>query len=305
MHRSREGATLTRVRATDLEIQTPDGRTRVAAVTIPPGYDPQKPSMVLLNIHGLTSNGWQQELLTGMKARASARNFIVVYPEGTSSATEFASWNAGVCCPPAVDKNIDDIGFLRRLLDRLQERYCIDAARVFATGMSNGGFLSHRVACELSDRIAAVAPVAGQMALPSCTPSRPVPVLHFHGGQDPLVPYNGGHPLNLNGFLDKLLFPSVEDTISGWARRNGCRGGRSVIRTLPDASCAAYADCAVQSESSPQRADTVVCTVPRGGHTWPGGSHVADLVLGYTSNDLVASDLMLDFFAAHPMPPRL
>lgn len=291
-----------------VELRTPDGRVRVASVHTPPGYDPKVPAMLVLNLHGLTSNGWQQDLLTTMKTRADRRNFLVVYPEGTSSALEFASWNAGVCCPPAVDKNIDDVGYLRLLLDRVQETHCIDAARVFATGMSNGGFLSHRLACELSDRIAAVAPVAGQMALPSCDPGRPVPVLHFHGEKDPLVPYKGGHPLNLNGFLDKLLFPSVETTISGWAQRNGCRGPRQVVRTLPDARCEAYSECAVQSPAQngqAQRADVVLCTVPPGGHTWPGGSHIADLVLGYTASDLSASDLMLDFFAAHPMPPRL
>jgi poly(3-hydroxybutyrate) depolymerase len=137
-------------------------------------YDPTRPAMLVINLHGFTSNALQQELYANMPALADARGFVVASPDGLD-----ASWNAGQCCGLSMTRAVDDVGFIRSLIDAVSAEYCVDPSRVFATGLSNGGFLSHRLACELSDRIAAVAPVAGVVGVPTCTPARAVPVFQF------------------------------------------------------------------------------------------------------------------------------
>ena len=112
--------------------------------------------------------------------------FIAVHPKGGGN-----TWNAGLCCGEAMTAKVDDVGFVAAMLDELEARFCVDTDRVFACRLSNGGFISHRLACELSERIAAIAPVAGTNVTSPCAPSQPVSVIHFHGTADTLVPYNG------------------------------------------------------------------------------------------------------------------
>ncbi len=255
--------------------------TRSFDVHVPATYDPKVPIPVVLNFHGYTSNAPQEVLLSDMNDKADTAGFVVVYPQGTGTAQ---SWNAGACCGDAAAQNKDDVGLVGAILDVLEDRLCVDAKRVFATGMSNGGFMSHRLACELSTRIAAVAPVAGVLGVTTCNPTRPVPVMHFHGTLDPLVPY-GGSAL--------LKFPSVTDTFSGWAKRQGCTGDAIETYRKVDAHCQSYRACSQGSE-------VTLCTVDGGGHTWPGGTPIP--TLGYTSPNLSATDAMWDFFVKHPLP---
>lgn len=190
-----EGGTLGEsVDHVDLEF---DGLQRSYELHVPPNYDGTTPLPLVVNFHGLTSFGTQQQGFSEMDATADERGFIVAYPNGIDN-----SWNAGMCCPTAADDNIDDVGFARAVVEDLGGRGCIDRARVYATGMSNGGFLSHRLACEAADMFAAAAPVAGMLLLDSaeCQPSRPISIIHFHGTADTIVGYEGG------GLLD---FPSV------------------------------------------------------------------------------------------------
>ncbi len=254
------------------------GTTRTFEVHVPASYDPTKLTPVVLNFHGFTSNGAQQNLLSGMDAKSEKEGFIAVHPEGIGS-----SWNAGACCGQAASSGIDDVGFVGDMLDSLEQTLCVDKHRVFATGMSNGGFLSHRLGCELSTRIAAVAPVAGVLGITTCKPARPVPVMHFHGTLDPLVPYDG----------DALLgFISVPDTFTGWATREACTGSPVQTYAKGDVACQTYQTCNASS-------DVTLCTVTGGGHTWPGGLPVPSL--GYTTTDINATDAMWTFFQAHPM----
>jgi polyhydroxybutyrate depolymerase len=244
---------------------------------VPSSYSPQKTELVL-NFHGFTSDPLQEALLSQMNGAADARGVIVAYPAGLD-----ASWNAGLCCgDSAWVSQVDDVQFVRDTLDAISSAYCIDPKRVFATGMSNGGFLSHRLGCELSDRIAAIAPVAGVMGVASCNPGRHVPVMHFHGTLDPLVPYYGGGSQG---------FPSVAESTAGWIARNGCGPATTSIYSQGDASCTRW-DC-------PTDGETVLCTIDGGGHTWPGGTPVPSL--GKTSTDLDATSMMLDFFDRNPM----
>jgi polyhydroxybutyrate depolymerase len=182
-----------------------------------------------------------------------------------------------------VQNNVDDIGFVRDLLATADDRLCVDDARIYSTGMSNGGFLSHRIGCELSDRIAAIAPVAGVNGMTSCAPSRPVPLMHFHGTADPLVPYTGSTSL---GFI------SVPDSFAAWGARDGCTGDPVETFRNGDSHCATYQQCGAGADVTP-------CTVDNGGHTWPGGLPVPSL--GNTTTDLNATDAMWTFFEAHPL----
>jgi polyhydroxybutyrate depolymerase len=232
---------------------------------------------LVLNFPGLTESPHWQELLTGMNEAAGRRGMMVVYPEGIGW-----SWNAGTCCGRAFYEHVDDVRFVRELVDHLEREYCIDRNRVYSTGMSNGGLLSYRLACEASDLFAAIAPVAAVEAVDACQPSRPVPVLAFHGGLDVVVPYHGG----------VWKFPSVEETVARWRQRDGCNTAswQSIFEN-GHAHCEAAQSCRDGS-------DVVLCTAERSGHTWPGGAFVP--WLGGTSGDVNATETILDFFAAHP-----
>lgn len=252
-------------------------RERTFQVHVPASYDPATPAPLVLNFHGFGSNAGQQVTLSGMNEKADDAGFVAVHPEGTGAPQ---SWNAGVCCGSASEQDVDDLGFVRAMLDELEARLCIDTERVFSTGMSNGGFFSHRLACELSDRIAAIAPVAGVIGVESCMPGQPLPVVHYHGTDDGVVPYDGS---------ESLGFPSVEETITGWAERNGCDAEREQIFENGDSRCERFLGC-------PEEGPVVLCTVEGGGHTWPGGTPVPSL--GHTTTDLSATDHAWDFFTA-------
>jgi polyhydroxybutyrate depolymerase len=256
------------------------GRERTYLLHIPAGYD-RSATPLVLNFHGFTSNPEQQEYFSVMSDAADREGFAVAYPQGVGD-----SFNAGACCGTAANEDLDDVGFTAAVIDAVAAEMCLDPARVYSTGFSNGGFLSHRLACQLSDRIAAIAPVSGVMGIEDCSPSRPVPVLHFHGTADALVPFDGG---GIAGF------PSVEDTLSAWAERDGCTGERQVSFEQGDALCQRWDSC-------DQGTAVELCVIDGGGHTWPGG--LVPAVAGKTSHDIVATDRMWQFFSEHPLPDQ-
>ena len=258
---------------------TSGGQARTFNVHVPSSYDPTRATPVVLNFHGYSSNAAQEDILAQMSAKADKEHFIAVHPEGLAN-----SWNAGGCCGPSAQNAVDDVGFVRDMLDALEQKICVDAHRVFATGMSNGGFLSHRLGCEMSSRIAAIAPVAGVLAIAACNPTRPMPVMHFHGTADTLVPYAGNVGQN---------YPDVASTFAAWAKRDGCVGQPTESFRKADAHCATYAACTAG-------ATVTLCTIDGGGHTWPGGTPVPSL--GYTTPNLSATDAMWDFFKKNPLP---
>ena len=275
---------------TDLLQVDSGGLSRSVLVHVPPDYDESAGTPLVLNFHGFGSDAPQQALLSEMSVAADIRGLLVAYPYGVGM-----SWNAGQCCGSAWTDSVDDIAFVVAMIDALSERYCVDPRRIFATGMSNGGFLSHRIGCELADRVAAIAPVAGVLGIPveECAPSRPMPVMHFHGTADPLVPYEGGLPLtgwDVEGVLD---FMSVADSTQAWRDIDGCSAASDSSYHQGDSACDRWKDCAGGSE-------VILCTVEGGGHTWPGGMPIPPL--GKTTEDMSATAMMLDFFAAHPLP---
>ena len=258
------------------------GKDRTVYVRVPSKYDATKPTPVVLNFHGYTSNAKEQAAYTGMERKADEAGFIAVHAEGIGTQK---SWNAGACCGDAMETKVDDVALVSAIIDELEAKLCVDAKRVFATGMSNGGFLSHRLACELSNRIAAIAPVAGVMGIPTCTPTRPVSVMHFHGTSDYLVPYDGVDEQDRK-------FPSVPATTDAWAKRDGCTDAPRTTFESGDVKCTTQDKCT-------SGAEVTLCTVDGGGHTWPGAIPVG---FSKTTQAIRATDAMWEFFQKHPMP---
>lgn len=169
-------------------------------------------------------------MISGLSKKADSAGFVVVYPNGTGRLkNRLLTFNAGNCCGYAMTNKIDDIEFTRKLLDNLNKFVNIDRKRVFATGMSNGGIMSYLLASELSDCIAAIAPVGGPMGTEICTPNRPVSIIHFHGTKDEHAPFHGGKGIGISG----TEFYSVEHSIQAWVKSNGCNQ-EPVITKFPD-----------------------------------------------------------------------
>jgi polyhydroxybutyrate depolymerase len=274
---------------------TVGGRTRTYVVHTPPGLDPQKPAPVVLALHGATMTGPLMAWFTKLNAKADEAGFIVVYPNGTGQRSSYF-WNAGNCCGEAARNNVDDVAFIRALLDDLATAYRIDPKQVFATGISNGAMMAYSLAALLSDRIAAIAPVAGTMACGECHPTRPVPVLHIHGTEDEFVPFGGGKgPKSISGVPHR----SVVDTITAWVRANGCREEPAAVEELPDSAGDRMKVTRTTYRGNAVDAEVALITVGGGGHTWPGRPGSA--ALGRSTRNASANDIIWEFFERHPM----
>jgi polyhydroxybutyrate depolymerase len=251
---------------------------------------------LVLNFHPGGGNAAQQEKDSQIGVTADAHGFIVVHPNGTGLLRErFLSFNAGMCCGYAKDHKVDDVGFVRDMLDDIERTFSIDPKRVYATGYSNGAILSQRLGCELSERIAAIAPVAGPMGIDNCRPVRPVPVLYFHGTADPFAPYEGGLKKALVG-SEMQQYKSARETIAGWVERDRCTGSPQVTLKKGAVTCQTWGRCA-------DDADVTLCTIEGGGHTWPGGqTTMSERTLGPLNRDVSASEMIWQFFAKHSLP---
>lgn len=245
--------------------------TRTARVHVPASYNPQAKTPIVINVHGRGGWGAQQASTSHAHQKSDAEGFVVIHPEGTGTPT---SWNAGGgCCDPAAANNVDDSGFIGKLIDEASERLCVDPDRVFVMGLSNGGYLAHRVACDHSDRIAAIGAVAGLLSHQTCAPTRPMPVFMVHGTADTLVSYDW-----------------LDETTHYWVVMNGCTTMSESYRN-GDASCVMHSGC-------DGRGEVEVCTIAGGGHQWPGGEALP--LLGTKSDDVIATDRIWQFFVAHP-----
>ncbi|REK10538.1 MAG: DUF1080 domain-containing protein [Planctomycetota bacterium] len=272
---------------------TVDGRERSYLVHVPPGYDAGTPTPVVLIYHGAGMNARLMTLFCQMHKKSDEAGFIAVYPNGTGRTGLMLTFNAGGLSGPYAERQADDVRFTAALLDDLARAANVDARRVYATGMSNGGMMCYRLAAELSDRIAAVAPVAGTLALEDCQPKRPVPVLHFHGADDGIVPFDGPGD-KTPAFLS---FKSVDDSVRTWARLNGCPEEPDT-RELPDVEDdQTRVTCQVFGPGT-DGAEVVLYTIHGGGHTWPGVKSPLALI-GKSTRDISANDLIWEFFQKH------
>lgn len=260
-----------------------------------------EPAPVIMQLHGGSSTGAAMDTVSGLSALADTEGFLVVTPEGWPAGGSGPQvWNAGACCGPSTGAP-DHVAALAAVLDRVAELDpCVDPRRVYVTGHSNGGIMTYRLACELGDRIAAVAVSAGYIAdqdlettpptaVYTCAPPRPVPVLHVHGLADACVPYAGG--------LSKAsgqTSPPIEDVIAGWRDRNDCADGSDV--TAGDVRRRAW-PCA-------DGASVELITVAPLGHAWAGSAIYGNPQLcgGATTSLVSTRDELWRFFQAHALP---
>jgi polyhydroxybutyrate depolymerase len=293
---------------------TIDGGARTYTVHIPPGLDTSKPAPLVFAFHGGGQSAVAFEGFAHIEPKSDAAGFILVEPEGTPALPGLAPgtldvFNAGNCCELAaqVNTNVDELDFVRGMIDTITSQVCVDPKRIFATGFSNGGMLAHRLACQLSDKIAAIAAVSGGLGatdydttpieqLFPCNPPRQVPVLHIHGTQDACYPFDGGW-----GPLSLVTFESVPVTVQNWVNRNGCSSSPpTTVLQNGAATCQLY--------PCPHAGEVEFCMIDGGGHYWPGGDDWAGSEVfcganqGARSADIIANDAFWNWFTAHPMP---
>lgn len=286
------------------------GRERSYIVHVPKDVL-TSPWPVVINFHGGGSSAVGQQAYSRMDALADRAGFLVVYPNGTGGVAEhLLTWNAGACCGSALRNNVDDVGFVRAMIDDLETHAQIDRTRIYATGLSNGAMMAYRLAAEAPDLVAAIAPVAGALAV-ATTLKRPVPILHIHSVDDTRALYNGGlgPPYPLTNI--RVEHPAVEALLSRWAESSGCpsepvadppiRGhGSSSGHT---ATRIAYGPCR-------DGVEVVLWKLTGAGHVWPGAStdYLSKVlgsqgkVLGPATDVIDANAQMWQFFALYRTP---
>jgi polyhydroxybutyrate depolymerase len=257
-----------------------NGLTRSYLLYTPASLEPATPAPVVFSMHGFASNARQQVQFTGWNDVADEGGFLVVYPQGLGAPPRWNAGSLGRLDPGAAD----DVGFLTALAAHLVETLCIDPARIYANGMSNGGGMAYRLACEAGEVFAAFGGVAGAYAENlDCAPTRPVPMLFFHGTADPIVPYDGGSGL-----------PAIAPFVHDFAQRNGCDAQPIALAQVGSVGGWQYSGC-------DSDADVALYIIDGGGHTWPGGPGMLEFLLGVTTQDIDASAVMWEFYVAHPL----
>jgi polyhydroxybutyrate depolymerase len=267
------------------------GRERSYLLHVPPAYDGVTPLALVLVFHGGGGRAENAVRMTHLDDVADEHGFLAVFPNGSGRLSDvLLTFNAGTCCGYATNEGIDDVAFARELIGELTSTLAVDPRQLYVTGMSNGGMMSYRLACEASDLIAAAAPVAGALNVFPCSPSGPVSLIAFHGTEDESVLYDGGEPITRidpNPRNDT----SVAASVGFFVEHDGCdslpesaREGGIVI----DRWTGCVAGTAVE-----------LYTVEGYGHSWPGGEP------GFRggsvpTQEIDASQIMWGFFTAHP-----
>lgn len=267
-----------------------DGRTRSYLLRVPPSRAGDMPLVIVL--HGGGGNADNAEMMTGFTELARAEGFVVVYPEGTAlGPARRLTWNAGHCCGYAMRANVDDVGFLRALIDHLVRRLPIDPRRVYVTGMSNGAMMSHRAGLELPDRVAAIAPVVGGIFGDERARAPGVSAIMINGVLDRNVPYEGGPPGGpFASAWDGTPVRPALDQARFWAAANGCDANAKVNDTGP---------CVHVRYECPDGIGVELYAVADNGHAWPGGRR-GSAIGDPPSRSLDASRVIWEFFARHP-----
>ncbi len=271
------------------------GNTREYAVHVPTGYSGSTPVPALFCIHGLAQNPVMFCLDTGVAwpTKADQEGFVVIMPNGYMN-----SWNAGTCCGGAVSAGLDDVSLMRAIFAEVGKHVNIDLRRVYATGLSNGGYLSYRLACEASDLFVAVAPSAGAIGtaaigggtattsdLATCAPTQKISILDIHGTSDPLIPYSTQKP--------SLAIVQASD---------GCSATTMPATVAPsggDTTCVSFTGC-----PACPNVNVTGCSIADGGHCWfgssdcgTGGGAIGNAVVGNNSNFLKNTDAIWAFFS--------
>ncbi|MEZ5473921.1 MAG: PHB depolymerase family esterase [Steroidobacteraceae bacterium] len=265
------------------------------------------PLPVILAFHGGGGDARHQASVSLLNAFAQQQKILIAYPEGSGA---IQTWNVGACCGSAATQNVDDVAFVSAVIDDITSRDNVNSARIYATGFSNGGMLSHRLACQLADRIAGIAAVAGASAqfdfdgnlYYSCNPARPIPVLHIHATNDRNYPYAGG----MGSGVSMTNFYPVDATISDWVARNNVTNQPTIEHVTATTSCYRYdsrqdpnrpfAPVTLCKIDPPDIYDAVSGSVYGGGHSWPGGNHSRSRGSDTPVSDFRANDYLWEFF---------
>jgi len=264
-----------------------DGLQRTYILDVPANYTAGTPVPLILNFHGYGSNAGQQQFYGDFRAIADTAGFIIVHPQGTLDPQNTTYWNA------AWGGTVDDVSFTAALIDSLSAQYSIDQDRVYSTGMSNGGFMSYYLACNLSDRIAAIASVTGTMTqgtIGICSPEHPMPVMEIHGTADLTVPYIG-----------QVGMEPVASVLSYWSNFNNCNATpilTNVPNTVLTDGCTAENQLYINGDNG---VDVEHYKIINGAHTWPG----APVVIGVTNYDFDASTEIWRFFSQFDINGRI
>jgi polyhydroxybutyrate depolymerase len=265
------------------------GETRKYLLYVPESYDPVKATPLIVSLHGFIEWPAHQAQISHWNEVADEDGFIVVYPQGSGFPLR---WNSSEISQDGETPS-KDVVFIIDLIAELESEYHIDPNRIYVNGLSNGGGMSYLLACELSGRFAAFGGVAGAYSLPleQCNPGRPMPVIVFHGTEDQIVPYHGSEETRQGYGL-----PDIPEWVKAWAVKNGCDVNAS--EELPaqgEVSGVRYGNCEGGVEVE-------FYTIHGGGHTWPGGEGMPEVITGKTTQDIDATRVMWDFFQRFPLP---
>lgn len=276
------------------------GLKRSYHLYVPARYDPKNHTPLVLALHGGGGTGKRMDKFTGLNTLGDHHGFIAIYPNAVEK-----HWNdgRGLMDYRSQRENIDDVGFISALIDTIASRYTVDRKRIYVTGASNGAMMSFRLACELTDKITAIAPVIGSLGeniSKTCAPSRPIPVIIIGGTGDPLVPWNGGHVHLFRRKLGEVL--SFADTTRFWVAHNGC-SPIPAISWLPDVDPEDGTRIRKKVYSQCNRGVKVVLyEILGGGHTWPGGpQYLPEWIIGINSMDMNAGEVIWEFFEGFSM----
>jgi polyhydroxybutyrate depolymerase len=297
------------------EVIDVDGLERTWRQHVPASYDGTTPMPVVIQLHGLTQPHTTVEVMAGFEALGEEEGFIVLTPAGRVAPVPL--WAA------TTSPDNPDLAFFPAMLDAVSASLCVDEARVYSSGISNGGLMSFALACALSDRLAAVAPVAGVVLPEPCDLSRPVPIVAFYGDADAVLPFNGrlGEALgNVPGVgsgdapattaapgptLPSEPIPTIPDKIAAWAAHLACEEEPTVERVADEVRLESWTDCDGDAELR-------FYVVEGGGHTWPGSASLVAAqssndgdarvsIMGHTTDQIVATELAWEFFTQHAL----
>lgn len=264
----------------NIEIQ--NGNTkRSYLVHLPPSYSNTNPHALILSFHGYDSNDLVQERISKLNQISNNKDVIVVYPQGTTGILAARGWNTGH--HPTLTAN--DVLFVSNLLNNLQSNLCINPKQIYATGFSNGGGFVGELACKLSNRIAAFAPISGSYvtAFSACTTTRPVSILEFHGTADKINPYGG--MTTLNEF-------STQFWLSAWAKKVGCSPKPSITKESNNITKYVWSSCR-------DNASIIHYKIVNGSHVWPRGQF--KLAANGIQQDVNTASIIWNFFQQHPL----
>jgi polyhydroxybutyrate depolymerase len=273
---------------------TVDGHERTYEVHAPASYKGEQAVPLVVVLHGRNGTGHGTVGFTHFDAVADAHGFLVAFPDGLSN-----SWADGRGATPSDKDGIDDVKFLSELIRKLARDYKIDSSRVFVTGMSNGGFMTQRIACDLSSQVAAVGSVGatmGEITASHCHPAKPISVMLIQGAQDPLVPIQGGAQPGSRGMI-----LSLQETAKKWTDLDAC-SSKPEVSTVGDKAGDGTTIRREAFRGCKGGAEVIVYTVEGGGHSWPGGKPPApESLIGKTSHNMDASEVLWEFFSKHSL----